>query len=58
MFLGYLVVILGIVIVGGPLLIGVLGKSNIVGFVIAEELIAPYIIMLDSRFIALIYRES
>ncbi len=58
LFLGYIIVILGVVIIGGPLLIGVLGKSNIVGFVIAEELIAPYIIMLDSRFIALIYRES
>ena len=58
LFTGYIIVILGIVIIGGPLLIGILGKSNIIGFVIAEELIAPYIIMLDSRFIALLYRES
>lgn len=57
-FIGYLIVILGIVVIGGPFLIGILGKSSIFGFVIAEELIAPYVIMLDSRFIALLYRES
>ncbi len=58
LFLGYLIVIFSFVIIGGPLLIGILGKFNLIGFLIAEEIIAPYIIMLDSRFISLLYRES
>ena len=58
LFIGYLIVILGIVIIGGPIVIGILGKTNLFGFLVAEELIAPYIIMLDSRFIALLYIKS
>lgn len=58
LFIAYIIVILGIVIIGGSLLIGILGKTNLIGFILAEELIAPYLIMLDSRFITLLYRES
>jgi hypothetical protein len=58
LFLAYIIVILGIFIIGGPLLIGIIGKTNLIGFIVAEELIAPYLIMLDSRFITLLYKES
>jgi hypothetical protein len=58
MLIAYFLVLLSIVVVGGPLLIKELSQTNIIGFIIAEGLIAPYIVMLDSRFIALLYMDS
>ncbi len=58
LFLSYIIVILGIVIIGGPILKEIVGSANIYGFFISEELIAPYLIMFASRFTALIYMES
>jgi len=58
MLIAYFFVLLVIVVMGGPLLIKELSKWNVVGFILAEGLIAPYIIMLDSRFIALLYLDS
>jgi hypothetical protein len=58
MLIAYFLVLLTIVVMGGPLLIKELAKINIIGFIIAEGLIAPYIVMLDSRFIALLYMDS
>jgi len=57
LFIGYIIVILGIVIIGGPILKEILESTNIFGFFISEELIAPYIIMFSARFTALIYME-
>lgn len=58
LFIGYIIVILGIVIIGGPILKEILESANVFGFIISEELLAPYIIMFSARFTALIYRES
>ncbi len=58
MLIAYFLVLLTIVVMGGPLLIKELAKINIICFIIAEGLIAPYIVMLDSRFIALLYMDS
>jgi hypothetical protein len=55
MLIAYFLVLLTIVVMGGPLLIKEISQLNIIGFIIAEGLIAPYIVMLDSRFIALLY---
>ncbi len=55
LFIGYFIVILGVVVIGGPILKEIVGSANILGFLIAEELIAPYIIMFSARFSALIY---
>ena len=57
LIIGYFIVILGLVVIGGPILKEIIESSNIFGFVIAEELIAPYIIMFSARFTALIYME-
>jgi len=57
LIIGYLIVILGVVVIGGPILKEIIGSTNIFGFVIAEELIAPYIVMFSARFSALIYME-
>ena len=58
MLIAYFLVLLTIVVMGGPLLIKELSQLNIAGFIVAEGLIAPYIVMLDSRFIALLYMDS
>jgi len=58
LIIGYLIVILGVLVIGGPILKQIIGSANIFGFVIAEELIAPYIVMFSARFSALIYMES
>lgn len=58
MLIAYFLVVLTIIVMGGPLLIKELAKLNILGFIVAEGLIAPYIIMLDSRFIALLYMDK
>ena len=58
LFIGYIIVILGVVIIGWPILKEILESSNIFGFFISEEIIAPYIIMFYARIIALIYMES
>ncbi|HML05843.1 MAG TPA: DUF4013 domain-containing protein [Methanobacterium sp.] len=58
LFIGYIIVILGIVLIGGPILKEILESANIFGFLVAEELLAPYIIMFSARFTALIYMES
>ena len=58
LLIGYFIVILGVVVIGGPILKEIIGSTNIFGFFIAEELIAPYFIMFAARFNALIYLES
>lgn len=57
LIIGYLIVVIGVVVIGGPILKEIVESTNIFGFVIAEELIAPYIIMFAARFNALIYME-
>lgn len=58
LIVGYIIVIIGIVAVGGPVLKEIISSTNIYGFFVAEELIAPYLIMFGARFTALIYMES
>ncbi|MGZ7119070.1 MAG: DUF4013 domain-containing protein [Methanobacterium sp.] len=58
LLVGYSIVILGIVIVGGPILKEIIGSTNIYGFFVAEELLAPFLIMFAARFTALLYMES
>jgi len=41
--------------VGWPILKEIIESASIVGFVIAEFIIAPYILMFSARFTALIY---
>ena len=57
LIIGYLLVIIGVVVIGGPILKEAIKSINLFGFVIAELIVAPYIIMFSARFIALIYRE-
>ena len=57
LLIGYLIVVLGLVAVGLPILQEIIESANIVGFVIAELIIAPYIIMFYARFTALIYQS-
>ena len=58
LLIGYFIVIIGVVVIGGPIIKEMIGSANIYGFFIAEEIIAPYLIMFASRFNALIYMES
>ena len=57
LLIGYLIVVLGLVAVGWPILEEIIESANIVGFVIAELIIAPYILMFYARFTALIYKS-
>ena len=57
LLLGYLIVVLGLVAVGLPILKEILESANIVGFVIAELIVAPYIVIFYARFIALRYKS-
>jgi hypothetical protein len=57
LLIGYFFVILGVVVIGGPILKEIIESVNIIGFVIAQLVIAPYILMFYSRFVALIYRS-
>jgi hypothetical protein len=58
LFVGYIIVVIGVVAIGGPILKEIIGTTNIYGFFIAEELIAPYLLMFYARFTALLYMES
>lgn len=58
LLIGYFIVLLGVVAVGLPVLKEVIGSINIVGFVIAELIIAPYFLMFSARFTALIYKSA
>ncbi|MGZ7135921.1 MAG: DUF4013 domain-containing protein [Methanobacterium sp.] len=58
LLIGYIIVVLGIVIIGGPILKEIIGSTNIYGFFVAEELLAPFLIMFAARFTALLYMES
>ena len=53
---GYFIVILGVVVIGWPILKEIIESANIIGFVIAELIMAPYILMFSARFTVLIYR--
>jgi len=57
LLLGYLIVVLGLVAVGLPILKEILESANIVGFMIAELIVAPYIVIFYARFIALRYKS-
>ncbi len=57
LLISYLVVVLGIVAVGWPILEEIIESANIFGFVIAELIIAPYILIFYARFTALIYKS-
>ena len=57
LLIGYLIVILGLVAVGWPILQEIIESANILGFVIAELIIAPYIVIFSARFTALIYKS-
>ena len=57
LLLGYLIVVLGLVAVGLPILKEILESANIIGFVIAELIVAPYIVIFYARFIALRYKS-
>ncbi|MGB9979157.1 DUF4013 domain-containing protein [Methanobacterium sp.] len=57
LLIGYIIVVLGLVAVGLPILQEIIESANIVGFVVAELIVAPYIIMFYARFTALIYKS-
>lgn len=57
LMIGYLFVILGLVVVGGPILVEIIGSFNLIGFIIAQLIVAPYILMFSARFTALIYTD-
>ncbi|MGB9937691.1 MAG: DUF4013 domain-containing protein [Methanobacterium sp.] len=57
LLVGYFIVILGIVVIGGPILKEVIESTNIVGFFVAEEILAPYLVMFYARFISLVYNS-
>ncbi len=57
LLIGYIIIVLGLVAVGWPILEEIIESANIVGFVIAELIIAPYILIFYARFIALIYKS-
>jgi hypothetical protein len=56
LLIGYFLVILGVVVIGGPILKEIMESANIIGFIISQLVIAPYILMFSARFSALIYR--
>ncbi len=58
LLIGYFIVILGLVVVGWPILKEIMESTNIVGFIIAELIIAPYFLMFAARFTALIYKSA
>ncbi len=58
LLVGYLIVILGLVAVGWPILKEIIESANIIGFIIAEFIIAPYFLMFAARFTALVYRSA
>lgn len=58
LLVGYLIVVIGLIAIGGPIIKEIIGSTNIYGFFIAEEIIAPYLIMFYARFTALVYMES
>ena len=57
LLVGYIIVILGLVAFGWPILQEIIESANIFGFVIAELIIAPYILIFYARFTALIYKS-
>lgn len=57
LLIAYLGIIIGIVVIGAPILKEVIESANIFGFVVSELIIAPYLLMFYARFIALIYRN-
>lgn len=57
LFIGYLIVALGLIAVGWPILKEIIESANIVGFVIAELIFAPYLMIFYARFTALIYKS-
>jgi hypothetical protein len=56
LLIAYLGVIIGIVLIAGPIFEEIITSVNIFGFVVGELIIAPYLLMFYARFIALIYR--
>ena len=58
LLIGYFIVVLGVVVIGWPILKEIIESANIISFVVAELIIAPYILMFSARFIALIYIHS
>lgn len=54
--IGYSIIALGLVVIGWPILKEIIESANIVSFVIAELIIAPYIVIFSARFTALIYK--
>ena len=56
--IGYIIVVLGLVAVGWPILEEVIESANIAGFIVAELIIAPYILLFSARFTALIYNSN
>ena len=57
LLLGYLIIVLGIVAFGWPILEEIIESANILGFVIAELILAPYLLVFSTRFTALIYKS-
>lgn len=58
LLIAYSGVIIGFVLIIGPILEETIESANIFGFVVGELLIAPYLIMFYARFVALIYKSS
>lgn len=58
LLIGYFMVILGVVAIGGPILEEIIESFSLPGFTIAQFLIAPYILMFSARFTALIYMDK
>lgn len=57
LLIGYLIIVLGLVAIGWPILEEIIESANIFGFITAELIIAPYIIIFSARFTALIYKS-
>jgi len=58
LLIAYLGIIIGVVLIIGPIFEETIASFNIFGFVIGELIIAPYILMFYARFIALIYKSN
>lgn len=57
LIVSYMIVIIGFVTIGGPILEEIISTANLYGFIIAQLVIAPYILMFYARFISLIYNS-
>lgn len=58
LLVGYIIIIMGLIAVGWPIMEEVIESANIAGFVVAELIIAPYILLFSARFTALIYNSN